>query len=397
VVKSLLRDPILSGQRTFRDISHRPVHKTGKSRRRRNEAGPEKKQYSELAHISPEEQAELWAFMDARKAGHNQPSGRDSPLWNKSRSRSLWPNQHATCICGAPMHGCGKFLKCKNALPGGPRTCWNHVHVYYPFIRSKVLDWVCDVVEAHPGFRDVLVQSAWQELERTRRRRDTSGDRLDKQIAELEKQAAALAKGIRMGGELKALHAELAKVEKELNDTREQKSRVSEQNQLVGGFTSLEQVAARLDEALERLAEISLDFADLMRRLIPEFVIQPVQALDCPLIRPRGKLTMRLDSWAKGMAPPPPVSVSLDLFEPPVHIRYMAACVAAKKANPVATLREIASQLGINYMTVKRALSYAQLMEKEGVTDPYKEIHTKPECASRWKKRATRTGHKGSA
>ena len=397
LVKELLRDPILSGQRTFRDVVHTLHYGSGQYRRRRNTVAPELKQYPELAHMTPEEQAELWAVMDARKNGHNQPLGPESPLWKKSRSRSLWPNQHATCICGALMYGCGDFLKCKNALPGGPRSCWNHVQVYYPLIRGKVLRWVWDVVEAYPGFRDVLVESAWQEFERSRRRRDGSGERLDKQIADLEKQTSALAKAIRMGGKLEALLAELSKVEKELSEAREQKERVTQQNQMVGGFASREEVAARLDVALERLTEVSLDFADLMRRLIPEFIIQPVQALDCPLIRPRGKLTMQLDAWAGGKEPPPPVSVSLDLFEPPVHIQHLAACVAARKANPNATLREIAAQLGINYMTVKRALSYARLMESEGVTDPYKEIHSKPECASRWKKRANKPGRKESA
>ena len=397
LVKELLRDPILSGQRTFRDVVHTLHYGSGEYLRRRNKVAPELKQYPELAHVTPDEQSELWAVMDARKDGHSQPSGRESPLWNKSRSRSLWPNQHPRCICSAPMHGCGDFLKCKNALPGGPRSCWNHVQVYYPFIRSKVLRWVRDVAETHPGFRNVLAESAWEEFEYTRRRRDGSEERLDKEIAKLEKEAAALAKAIRKGGELEALLAELSKVEKELSETREQKARVTQQNQLVGGFASREEVAARLDVALERLTEVSLDFADLMRRLIPEFVIQPVQALDCPLIRPRGKLTMRLDAWADGKEPPPPVSVALDLFEAPVHIRHMAACVAARKANPNATLREIAAQLEINYMTVKRALSYARLMEKEGVTDPYKEIHSKPECASRWKKRANKPGRKESA
>ena len=32
-------------------------------------------------------------------------------------------------------------MKCKNALPRGPRTCWNHVQVYCAFIRGTVLRW----------------------------------------------------------------------------------------------------------------------------------------------------------------------------------------------------------------------------------------------------------------
>jgi hypothetical protein len=98
-------------------------------------------------------------------------------------------------------------------------------------------------------------------------------------------------------------------------------------------------------------------------------------------------LTLRLDAWCNGEEPPLAVSVTLDLFQPPVHISNLPGCVAAKQVDPEASLDEIAAKLGLNRMTVKRALKYARLMAEAGLTDPYRELREEPKDASRWKKK----------
>jgi DNA invertase Pin-like site-specific DNA recombinase len=105
VVRDLLWDPILSGTRTFRDIVHKVIFSTGKHRRRPNPDGPETEYVPELAHMTPEEQEALWDVMDARGKGFGPPKGRDNPLYNRARSKSLFPAQHARCaICGGLMY-----------------------------------------------------------------------------------------------------------------------------------------------------------------------------------------------------------------------------------------------------------------------------------------------------
>jgi hypothetical protein len=96
---------------------------------------------------------------------------------------------------------------------------------------------------------------------------------------------------------------------------------------------------------------------------------------------------VRLEGEASEEGSPQEISATLELFEPPVHIKYLAACVAMKQAQPEARLDDIAAALGINRMTVKRALETARLMQQAGVTEPFVEINHKPEKASRWKKR----------
>ena len=113
VVESLLRDPILSGQRRFRTTINKLIFKTGKHRSEPNPDGPAINVYPELAHITPEEQAELLAFLDRHKNPEDRRGkGRENPRWGISRRRSPWPGQHARCaICGGMMYRCDYYLK----------------------------------------------------------------------------------------------------------------------------------------------------------------------------------------------------------------------------------------------------------------------------------------------
>jgi hypothetical protein len=254
-----------------------------------------------LAHLTAEEHSELLAVMDARKGDRDYPRGRDNPLWNRPRSRSLWPGQHAVCgICGGRMYRYGRKLRCKNAVPKGARTCWNHVHVEMDIIHTKVLPWVLGILDKHPGVREAVVRSAWLESERVRQRNQRSGRDIDKQIAELEGEAENLANAIAQGAKLEAVVRKANALDAALREAREEKARLDQAAQDAGDFLSCEDIAARLDKALVRMAATSFDFADLLRRLLPVFTIQPVQALDCPQVRPRAKLTLRLDAWATG-------------------------------------------------------------------------------------------------
>ena len=60
------------------------------------------------------------------------------------------------------------------------------------------------------------------------------------------------------------------------------------------------------------------------------------------------------------------VPIALSLFELPVHIAHLPACLATKAAHPEWSLKKIASNLGINHMTVKRAFDYARRMQQVG-------------------------------
>ena len=396
-VKDLFNDPILSGHRTFRKTICKPIYKTGKHRQRRN-ANPETESYPELAHLSLEEHEELLREI-ARRSEEilkvRSPNGGPRHVrHNVPRSRSIWPGQSATCAaCGGLMYYMGKDLKCENALHGGPQTCWNHVQVPAELTRRRVLDWLMQYLNQFPCFRSELLDAAWDELQRIDRQREQARNNAGRDVAALEKQAVNLAKAIAQGGELDALLGESRAVAEALRVARQQSNRSTGKTAVCGRFRSKEQIEPLLDKSLNSLADNSFEFADLMRRIITEFVIQPVQALDPPLVRPRGKLTLRLsglnDDCAARSSDADDVHVVLDLFDAPKHIRYLDQIVAAKRREPKLSLKKLAALLpdAISYMAVKRALDYASLMESAGVTDPYRELLEPPANASRWNRR----------
>jgi hypothetical protein len=366
--------------------NYEPIFLDGQHKRSPN-PNPEIECVPELAYMTAADQDEMIADLDRNKRPSQNPAGADHPRYRVPRSKSIWPGQQVTCRCGGRLYLYGKYLKCKNAVARGPRTCWCHVQVYCDVVRAKVLPWVMSVLDGHPEFRDRLIDAAWQEMENQRLSRQRSDGDLDRRIARLRKEAAQLVKAIREGGELKCLVEELAVVEADIAEAIEKKKRWDEEAEAAGVICSRDEVAERIDEVVELLARTSYDFADLLRRLIPEFVIQPVQALDCPFIRPRARITLRLDAWAEPGEAPVEESTTIDLFEPPVHIKHVEACVAARATSPRAGLRAIAKTLGIGYMTVKRSLAYHRRMQDVGLDEPYREIHERPERASRWKKR----------
>jgi flagellar biosynthesis/type III secretory pathway chaperone len=244
---------------------------------------------------------------------------------------------------------------------------------------------VVTLVERHGPLRDQLVDLAWAEFERLSRRNQRAGGSLDDLITRLAKEKENLTRAIRIGGDLEALVSSLRAVEQELTAAIQERDQLRDETEVVGEFSSPADVAGRLDEVITRLSLTSPEFADVMRRLIPSFVIQPVQALDCPQIRPRAKLTLSLRAW--GSDEEQDETIILDLFEPPLHVRHLNRVVAAKWDTPKASLRVLAVRLGLNYMTVKRALGYDRLMREAGLTAPYREVRDRPRRASRWARR----------
>lgn len=75
-----------------------------------------------------------------------------------------------------------------------------------------------------------------------------------------------------------------------------------------------------------------------------------------------------------------PVTISVDLFDPPQHIRYLDQIVAARRQHPHLSLKKLAAILPFkaSYMTVKRTWDYHLQLEAAGVTDPYQMLEAPP-------------------
>src|SRR5262249_4794827 len=117
--------------------------------------------------------------------------------------------------------------------------------------------------------------------------------------------------------------------------------------------------------------------------------LYPVQALHTPLIRPRLKFTLQLQSSEPANPEGEQSDVGsqfvLDLFDPPARIQHLQRCLEHRACFPKHTYKQISQALGIGIMTVKRAFDYARLMAKAAATEPYRELTVRPDVVSRWR------------
>lgn len=391
LLAEFLADPILSGTRTFRDTICRPVFKTGRHKSSKN-AAPEKTLCPELAHLTPDEHEALLSVMAARSIRFRVRSNDSSPRCGLPRSRSFWPGQALTCgVCGGLLYLSGRYLRCARSLPRNGGRCWNRIQVSRDLVRLRFIQWLLEFTAAHPDCLRPLIDLVTDfsrpiTLPATDHRRDR-----ERQIKELERQAQNLTQAIAAGGQLQSLVVRLSAIEGELSKLR--KSTKSSSRRTEAKAVKKTPTREQLPGVLLRLMAESFEFATWLRRLVPAFVVQPIEALDTPLVRPRGVLTVRTallaqpDSIAAGDAT---LSVTLDLFEPPVHIRFHSDCLALRAKEPTLSGRAMAERLGINAMTVKRAFDYLRRMEAAGVTEPYHVITSAPTAASRWHRRTAR-------
>ena len=190
-------------------------------------------------------------------------------------------------------------------------------------VREKVIGWLLTQLTAQPVMRATLSETARKEYERLQHRRNRTGKSVQERIAQITKELTNVRKAIRAGGPLESLVEDLKELERMLSEAHAEHDPLEAQDQAGGQFPGPDAIDGRLGEILHHLARTSLDFADLLRRLLPVFVIRPVQALDCPAVRPRANLTLRLDAWCKEGEMVPGQSVTLDLFEHPEQIKNL--------------------------------------------------------------------------
>lgn len=386
VLRELLEDPILHGTRRFRDVVHQPIFRTGKYRIEKNPT-PEMEYVSELAFMTREEQEIMLATVGWEiDWGGVKPPQRPSPRKGISRYESYWPAQSATCsACGDKLYACGKYLRCSNSFCQFGQTCWNHVQASIAPLRAFVVNWLVTRCHASEAFRDVLLGAAKQQLSRQQSRTAVERDALGAKTKNLEGQERNLRKSIRIAEEiseedLRSLVADLAAVTAQLQDIRREAASAAKPAAQPADYAEHE-ILDHLAEVLAHLLETSFEMAEVVRGFVPRCVIVPVQALDTGAVYARAKLFARED-----MADPDYLTEHVvDLFDPPVHIRLISDAVRLREQIPRPTLKQIGAALGTSYMSIKRSLRYAKLMEELGLVEPYRELYAKPDKAARWR------------
>ena len=380
MVIAYLRHPLLHGERQrsrYRSMKMR----TKKRTKRWMDPNPLVKVYPELAHLTPEEHAELIVEMDRRVTEHPRKRRAKIGPKGRARSRSYFPGQAMICgVCGSVYywHGNG-CLKCSNRGNPAKGQCSNHVQVKPEMVRRKVAEVLLRCVEDNPRAKTALVQAALAECERLRERGSREQARLENQIKQLGRERRALVAAIRKGGELDVLVNELKDAEASL-------TRRSHELERMLGRAESEPIPADPETIREQLPDIvgylmadSYEFADLLRRVIPVFRIEPLQAVDTGKPVPRAHVTFSFAALLERRPSPEytpqpgDLSAALDLFEPPAHIQCLHDAVRIHQEHPAWSAEKIAAAISpeVKRWSVRSALKLHEQMKELGVTEPY--------------------------
>lgn len=378
LVADFLRNPVFHGMRVFRKKEHKLIFSTGEPRRAKN-ANPEFRYVPELAHITKEEQEELWAAMDR----YSPPRGQHKRK-GVARRKSYWPGQHLRCaVCGAEMYWSARGnLKYCNTFPGRAKRCWNRVIVDAEQVRTKLFAALLSQLRSRPDIIRALLDAAWSEFQRMSLHGARKLQRIEACIAEQIRDRERITTLLIKLPDSDGLLERLGKTEREIAQLQQEAEQErSEFSKKVHCLTR-DEVEARLDEAVLHLARTSYEFGALMRRTFPDFQLVPAQALDTSQVRPRVKLVLPADDSTAE-----PMTIVIDAFNAPQQIQFATACSQLKAEHPDWSLVPIGRSLGIGKKAVGEALKYAKVMADQSVTDPYLELLDEPPHASRWGKR----------
>jgi site-specific DNA recombinase len=389
MVAAVLRNPILHGERRFREVLYEQIYKSGKHRRCRN-AAPESKLEPTLAHFTPEEHAELLRVMDARNPRGERTCGADHPRFRVPRSYAIWPAQQANCaICGNLMYGYGSDkLKCSSALSHEDDACWNHVQLDCETTRIKVVTWLLDWLEQRPGFLNKFMNACWSEYSTRLARTGDACAASEAVIAGLKLQMDRLAEGIALGGNIASIVDRLQQLEESHQQETANLTRLRSQANEVEQPRSREELEANRLPAVLTLARDSYAFAELMKACTTSFVVVPIQDIMRGQVRPRVKFTLSFNADPDDENSAKIVETkAIDAFEPPGYIVNVNQILALRKTQPLLTSSEAVHQLGLSDMQARRALHYLKLMADREMTESFVELTQKPERASRWNPR----------
>jgi len=389
LVRSVLRNPILYGRRTFRRVKHEIIYETGDHRRELNPT-PEVEDVPSLAFMTFEEWMDLQEALDRLgDRGRAPHPGRK----NVGRRQTYFPGQHLVCsCCGQFMYWCGRDLKCQNAYPGRPQSCWNRLLVDGELLRQRLLPMLLGEVRKRPACYESLLEAVWTTFERALNEKDAEELHREHDLNNLEgwiRQVTAL---LRKAPESESLLNELVTAEAKLRalraETPSHDARIPQETK----FVSRESVAEDLEEALLYLSRTSYDLGTLLRENLPDLKVVPVMAVGSEQIRPRIKWHLPADPDSGE----PAVELVLDAFEYSLPIRYARDCERLKGEHPDWSLNRIGQELGITKKSAGEALKYAAVLREHGVEDPFVEVTERPAKAARWRLQSEKEDVAGS-
>jgi hypothetical protein len=317
--------------------------------------------------------------------------GKD-PLAGLPRKRSRFPGHCSDCwYCGNEGvwggNGMTGNLMCKRAREW---KCWNSVGYSGALaaqkVRERIEQMLFELESSEQQFRDLVCAA----------RQDASGA-LGRRWEQLEKNEAAQARAKSNLQESLATFGPIPMVKEKMTEFQNRERELARERcelerikkRALDLPQSVAELRALLEKQFDNLAANSYEFADLLRKLVPEFHVYLVRLCDGGHPLPRARVTIALDGIIPDAAHVPDLpklltrTFTIDLFVPPQRerIRETAVRLAAEGYGP----REIARRIpGIitekpTATAVQKALALDAKMKQLGLTSPYVILREPPE------------------
>ena len=405
-VISLIRCPKYRGQEVFRNEISKKHYASGKSKSVRN-PDPRKVLTRDMPHLRIVEDA-LWyranKAIDDRQLCQNRPSGVDHPLFAIPRdSRSPLSNIFFCGICGSKMHMEGRNeggYRCSAARRG---KCWNKAtalrDLTHQRIGSAVSNEILDASEA--AIPELLMLAERQLLDPNQLEREKA--ELTKRKQAMEKQQERLAKVIMSQDDPPEF------LDKQLAELRRQAESLSYEQSLLQQRMSKHveiPTRAKLRESLEQQSA-TLSICDrsagaLLKQLLAGSIRAiPCQQFDSNKVVLRAELKLNLVELLPGQISAHVQShvasesgqsilqrkIFVELFEPSIAPKYAMCALDRFQHDPdnPPTLEQLGHELGISKRSAHLALQMGKGLEAAGLADPFIPLTECPKNPSRWK------------
>ena len=394
MVSRVTHNPLIKGLRVRNKKISKRINKTG--RRKSVNAPPEERlerHCPDLAFIAPDRYDRVIHLLDKRNAKYrrNLKNGRD-PRANVSKKRTRWPGQHINCgVCGRLFvyggHGQRDRLVCSGAKN---YQCWNGVTVDGPLARERLSTSIHQALRQIPSFDSDLMRALEKECtassQECLRKTKAMRQRIDAITREIDNVVGALRKvghSDRLGNELISLEHERSELLDQLDATQlGARSRVQ--------VPTPEQVRTLADEEFGRLSVESDEFARLMRRLIPQIYVFPVQLIGGSAIGLCASFVVFGSELCESAAAIPPAvkrhlesRICINLFDPPQREQYREDVVRMRASGM--REQEVADRLHITKTAAQYAAALQRTMDANGIADPWQPV-TEPPSNGRMKR-----------
>ena len=376
MVRRITFNEMLKGERIRNKRVAFRVNKTGRSKTKKAPPGHQlSRMVPHLAFIEPERYDRVIRMLTERNAKYKRSeSVRNDPRAGIPKRSTRFLGQLCRCgVCGRLFvfggHGKKDRLMCNGVRD---YECWNAMTVSGPEVALAVTKQVREFIQNMEGFEEDRVKE--YEIQRKSFSLKVGGDLklLNTKLNSNKRKLANQMEAIEMMGVSQTVADRIQKLEKEIlkiQDLIYVKEKEIESNPELPSLDKIKDVA---DQVFSELALDSVEFANVMRKVITEMWILPYRLVDGGHVQPRITFSVSLASLLPDKHPDLPLlrfEGKVDLAKQPVRVRIRGDVV--RMVEQGMKQLDIATELGVTKTEVANAMALQRCMIANAVEDPW--------------------------